>query len=125
MKKGQIVSVTATVITGYLYDEWTIFTGRSEHWKLIHEPKNNSNDKSNSRCLLRMEYQNPIQIVLIGKTTIQTGIRVPEIKSSYEDYDPPRFISDKHHKVWAAVTYSETDNRYTSPIYVLEDDVIL
>jgi hypothetical protein len=123
MRKGQIVKIVAEVITTYAFDVFRRNTDTA--WKIIHEPPLvSSGDKSNYRCLCRLEYDTPISVVLLGKTTIQTGIREPEHKY-IDDYDPPTFYSDKHHKVWVVVAYSDTDNRYISPFYVLESDIIL
>jgi hypothetical protein len=115
MKKGQIVLARAEVITEYLSDN------KTQGWKLVHEP-NNSGEKTYSRCLYRLEYPAPTAVILLGKTSIQTGVLSPACQY-IDDYEPAHLRSDKHHKVWAVVHYSDTDNRYTTPFYVLESDI--
>ena len=115
MKKGQIVLASAEVITEYFSD------CKTQGWVLVHEP-NNAVDKTYSRCLYRLEYDPPLTVILLGKTTIQTGVLSPA-RQYIDDYEPAYLRSDKHHKVWVVVSYSETDHRYTSPFYVLESDL--
>lgn len=110
MKKGMILLAKAEVMTGYRGDFSLL------PWECIHNPSPLSKDSQNLRCLFRRENDVPISVILLGKTTLQTGKRW--------GYDPPTFRADKHHKVWAVCSYSPTDNRYTTPFYVLEDDLI-
>lgn len=114
MKKSQIVLAKAEVMTGYTDD--FIFS-RVMKWECIHAP---NLENRNSRNLYRQEWEVPCPVILLGKTTIQTGIRT----DGYDLYEPPTFKADKHHKVWAVCSYSPTDNRYTSPFYILESDIV-
>ena len=117
MKKGMIVLAKAEVMTGYSGD---FIHSRELMWEGIHTPHP---ENQNSRNLYRQEWEVPCPVILLGKTTIQTGMRKEPIQY-VDDYEPPTLIADKHHRVWAVCSYSPTDNRYTSPFYVLENDLV-
>ena len=113
MNKGDIVNCSATVFTDYLDNV------RVES-VLLHEPRGDG--KLAKRCLYKSQFEKPIEVLLLGKTTIQTGIR-RESWQGQEDYEPPYLDADKHHSVWVVCWYSSRDNRYYKPAYALETDL--
>lgn len=114
MNKGDIVNCSAVVFTDYPGEM------KTQRAILLHEPRHDG--KLDIRCLYKDQFEKPIEVLLLGKTTIQTGIR-RESWQGQEDYEPPYLDADKHHSVWVVCWYSSRDNRYYKPAYALESDL--
>ena len=114
MNKGDIGFVCAEVFTEYEV-EFQVHKG----WVLLHRPNLSG---TNLRCFYRKPLYNPTSVLVLGKTTIQTGSK-HEAGEGVEDFEPAYLNSDKHHSVWVVCKFIPNNNRYFKPFYVLDEDL--
>lgn len=85
--------------------------------EVIHDPPNKHYRK---RKLYRIPFQDPVQVLVVGKTYRATG----EVQGGFGYDDAAYLVEDKRHPVWAVVPFSEKAQRYYKPFVVLEDDLM-
>lgn len=114
MKKGQIAYCDAKVFT-----EYEVECFPHKNWELLHRPNLNG---TNLRCLYREVLDTKMGVLVLGKTTIQTGAK-HDAWEGVEDFEPAYLDADKHHSVWVVTKIYLNNDRFYKPFYALESDL--
>ena len=119
MELGQIVKIKARVDTGYEKDALILGLRDDERsgpqFSVVHKPK----VAKRPRCLFRLEFDEPVDGMVIGYTWRATGAYNSGGGDGYGDYDPPYLSEDARYKVWMVATTL----RWKQPILALEQDI--